>query len=127
MKQIISGNIDDNCPTLTAAISEKKCLVFTINGRLLFTVDSGFSGGVALPIELLSKLNIRFIGYENYSLADGTIIQLKEYYGIVEIGKEKVLTTFIEGDFLIGIEFMKSIADKLIVDFRKQKITLLRD
>jgi len=126
MKLVLSGSIEDNCPTVKATINEDKNLVFNKKGGLALTIDTGFSAGIALPKTVLSKLNIRFVGYENYTLADGKSIELEEYYGDVRVGNNKVEAVFIEGDYLIGMEFMTSIADVMTVDFKKEKVALLK-
>ena len=127
MKIILSGFIKDNNPLFNARINNNKCLEFNNNGSIFVTVDTGFIGGIALPKEILSKLSIKFVAYESFILANGSKIRLKVFTGRVVVKKKNVETLFIEGDYLIGMELMSSLADELRVDFKNKKVRLIEE
>jgi hypothetical protein len=79
-----------------------------------------------LPGNILNQLKIEFVGYESFILANGSPIRLKTFFGLVKIGNRSVETTFIEGDHLLGMAFMTSIADELRVGFKSNQVFLMK-
>ncbi|MFQ6121204.1 MAG: hypothetical protein ACE5KE_15110 [Methanosarcinales archaeon] len=39
-------------------------------------LDTGFSGGIALPQEILDEIDVEFFGYDTFTLATGEIYLL---------------------------------------------------
>ncbi|MCM8766067.1 MAG: hypothetical protein NC920_04400 [Candidatus Omnitrophica bacterium] len=107
MKLVIKGKIADFIPFFNASIREGR-LVISKNGDLSFTVDTGFSGGIALPLDMLEKIGVRLTFYDTFRLATGQIVELPVFLGEVIIGNKKVETWFIPGDFLLGMEFLST-------------------
>ena len=126
MQTILRGSIKGNAPVLNAKINKNKTLEFTSKGKLPLVVDTGFTDGIALPKQIIKKLRTEFVGYESFILADGTSVKAKVFLGFVKVGNYNIATTFIEGDHLIGMEFMASIANELKIDLKKKTVELLK-
>jgi len=124
MKVIVKGGIVDYVPFFNAGIKEGK-LIITKKGDLSLTVDTGFSGGVALPTNLLKNLHLEMAFYDTFKLATGEIVELPVFTGEVTIGRKEVETWFIPGDYLLGMEFLSSAGSVLFLDFAKNKVSLL--
>jgi predicted aspartyl protease len=120
---IISGDIENLTPFFKAGLEERK-LVLKEEGDLSLTVDSGFSGGIALPMEILSEMNVRLDFYDTFRLATGEIVELPVFSGRVLIGGREVQTWFIPGDYLLGMEFLSSVGSILILNFKSGKVEL---
>ena len=124
MEVVLKGSIKDKIPLFNAKINKNCILEFLPGGVIPITADTGFTEGIALPSSILNRLNIEFVGYDSFELANGQSIMVKIYYGYVIVGDKKVETTFIEGEHLMGMAFMSSIANMFKVDFMKKKISL---
>ena len=124
MRKILEGIIANNSPSFCGSFRKDGILVFHKKGNISFTVDTGFSGGIALPKEILENLKIEFMGYDTFTLATGDEVELPMYYGIVLVNKKKVETWFIPGDSLLGMEFISSIGTILLLDFESKTVQL---
>ena len=126
MKTLIRGKIVDFVPFFNGYLSGEGVLAIGEKGEFPLTVDTGFSGGIALPEEILEKMGIEFIGYEAFSLATGDIVELPMYLGKVIIGKDEIKTWFIPGDLLLGMEFLSSRWSVLSLNFEDGTVTLTK-
>jgi predicted aspartyl protease len=124
MRIILKGTIANNSPSFCGSFRKDGILVFHKKGNVSFTVDTGFSGGIALPRKILKNLNIEFMGYDTFTLATGEEVELPMYYGTVLVNKKKIETWFIPGDSLLGMELISSIGKLLILDFESKKVQL---
>lgn len=104
-------------PRLKAKIS------LSTKEKIDFLIDTGFSGGISLPIKLKPKT--RPISYQEYELADGS----RKVFDIFESeitynGISKVVTVIFneKEDSLIGIEFLDGF--KFILDLKNYKTSL---
>ncbi len=126
MRTLIKGRIAEFTPQVLGRVAEDGVLVLGEAGDLEFTVDTGFSAGISLPESDLRRLAVEHIGFEPYVLATGEVIELSVYYGKVRLRGQEVEVRFIPADFLIGMEFMASVASRLVVDFDRQALVLQR-
>lgn len=127
MRVLLQGKIDEFVPKVTGYIDEAKILTLEENANLEFSVDTGFTGGIALPENFLAQLNVKFIGYELFSLATGEIIDLPVYTGTTIVSNFQIETRFVPGDFLIGMELMSAISPRLVFDFERNLLTFEQD
>lgn len=72
-------------------------------------VDTGFTGELTLPLELVEDLDLEFDAEMTAMLADGTLVQTVSYFGIVEWnGVDRSITVMAgEGDILLGMMLMR--------------------
>lgn len=95
--------------------------VKTIDGL----IDTGFSGGLALSEKFLKYFSGQPIAFQEFELADGSLIDFAIYQTIVLAkSKRKVLSTIItkSDDNLVGIEFLHGL--RFVVDLKNEKIEL---
>jgi len=72
-------------------------------------IDTGFSGGIALPASLLTDFKQEPIAYQDYELADGSFKSFSIYKARARFeGVNKEITLFFtkSKEGLIGIEFL---------------------
>ena len=70
MRTLITGKVVDFVPTF-GAHPDGKCLVLSEDGDFAITVDTGFNGGIAIPLEMMDKMDMEFFGYDTFTLATG--------------------------------------------------------
>lgn len=88
-------------------------------------IDTGFSGGLVLPESYESQIKQGPIGYQEYELADGTIVLFTVYNLQVRYGKttKRVSAFFTKSsEGLVGIEFLTGF--KFVLDLRKILVVL---
>ncbi|MDP1721848.1 MAG: hypothetical protein Q8L37_01430 [Candidatus Gottesmanbacteria bacterium] len=88
-------------------------------------IDTGFSGGLVLPESYKSQMKQEPIGYQEYELADGTIVLFTVYNVQVRYGKtiKRVSAFFTKSsEGLVGIEFLTGL--KFVLDLRKISVVL---
>lgn len=112
MNTLIQGEIIDFVPLFKAHM-RKEGLILGEEGNILLAVDTGFSGGIALPQRVLNEMDVEFIGYDTFTLATGEVVELPMFLGKVIIKNQEIETWFIPGDLLVGMEFL-SIAGKVL-------------
>ena len=49
-------------------------------------VDTGFTGGLALPQKIIDELELYYLGTSSSTFANGTVSQTRRYHGFVEVG-----------------------------------------
>jgi len=125
MKVLIKGDIIDFVPVFNAYIDEGR-LIINKDGNLSLTVDTGFSGGIALPPNVLNNLNLELAFYDTFRLATGEIVELPVFIGEVTIGNSEVETWFIPGDYLLGMEFLSFAGSVLLLDFENEEVKLMK-
>ena len=71
-------------------------------------VDTGYSGGIVLPLVTAVDIGLEKVGSCSVSLADGTIHVLPTFLCIVELGgiKNEVSTLIMGSDVLLGMELL---------------------
>ena len=119
----LTGRIHENCPVVRARVKEGVLIVRRAGPEELL-VDTGFTGAIALPARLLSRLRLTFIAVDTFTLATGEAVDLPAYAGVVRIGRRRVRTWFIPGDLLIGTDFLRSVCSQLSLDFEADSVTL---
>jgi predicted aspartyl protease len=124
VKALVRGEIVDFVPLFNAYLGELE-LVLDGGGDILLTVDTGFSGGVALPKKMLDEMDVEFIGYDTFSLATGEIVELPMFLGKVIVKGHGVETWFIPGDLLVGMEFLSIAGSVLTLDFKDATVKLM--
>jgi predicted aspartyl protease len=126
MRTLVQGRIKDYAPSFNGYLDEHGVLVIGEKGDFTLTVDTGFSGGIALPGEVLSEMEVDFSAYDTFSLATGKVIELPVYLSVVRLGNCRIETWFIPGDSLLGMEFLSSAGSLLSLNFRKSTVKLSR-
>ena len=121
----IQGEIIDFVP-LVKAFFRKEGLFFDEEGDILLTVDTGFSGGIALPQKMLDEMDVEFIGYDTFTVATGEIVELPIFLGKAIIKDRVIETWFIPGDLLIGMEFLSIVSRVLTFNFEEALVELRR-
>jgi len=124
MRALIKGDIVNFVPFFNAHLDEDGRLVVTEGGNFSLTVDTGFSGGIALPLDILEKMNVELAFYDTFRLATGEVVELPVFLGNVIVGNYEVETWFIPGDSLLGMEFLSSAGSLLSFDFEKEEVKL---
>jgi predicted aspartyl protease len=125
MRVVTKGDIVDFVPFFNASLDEDGRLAISKDGDYLLTVDTGFSGGIALPLDILNTIDVELAFYDTFKLATGEVIELPVFLGKVGVGKYEVETWFIPGDFLLGMEFLSLAGSRLSFDFEKDEVKLL--
>ena len=122
---IIDGEIKNCVPFFNANLDKNGKLVIIEKGEFSLTVDTGFSGGIALPLDILEAMNVKLAFYDTFKLATGEIVDLPVFIGKVIIRNSDIETWFIPGDSLLGMEFLSSVGSLLSFDFKKKNVKLL--
>lgn len=89
-------------------------------------IDTGFSGGLALSGKFLKYFPNQPIAFQEFELADGSMIDFAVYQATVQVkSKRKVLSTIFTKSYdnLIGIEFLHDL--RFVLDLKKEEIELL--
>jgi len=120
---LIRGEIVDFIPLFKSCVREKE-FILAEDGNILLTIDTGFSGGIALPQKMLDEINIEFIGYDAFTLATGEIVELPIFLGKVIVENQEIETWFIPGDLLVGMEFLSTAGKVLTLNFEESIIEL---
>jgi len=126
MKALIKGAIENFVPSFNGYVNEKGILVIQETGSLSFTVDTGFSGAIALPERILKKMKAELIAYGIFRLAAGDEVELPVFWGQVAIKNSQIETWFIPGNSLLGMEFLSLVGSYLIFDFQGQEVKLAK-
>lgn len=106
-------------------MDEDGTIILQEDGDFSLTVDTGFSGGIALPEELLEKMDVELIDFGIFRLATGQEVELPVFWGKVVVGDRKIETWFIPGDSLLGMEFFYLAGSFLSLDFDKEEVKLM--
>lgn len=126
MRTVIKGKIENFVPFFNGLVDENGMLIFKEDGNLSFTVDTGFNGAVALPEEILDKMDVELAHFGIFRLATGDEVELPIFWGKVMVGNLEIETWFIPGDSLLGMEFLSSAGSRLSFDFDKEVVKLLK-
>ena len=125
MRTLITGKVVDFVPTF-GAHPDGKCLVLREEGDFMITVDTGFNGGIAIPLEMMDEMDMEFFGYDTFTLATGDIVELPMFMGKVILDDYESETWFIPGDSLLGMAFLSSVGSILCFDFENETVELRR-
>jgi predicted aspartyl protease len=90
-------------------------------------IDTGFTGGISIPILQALPLGLVLRTTANFTLADGSLDSTYICLGIARLGDiEKVVAFSLSkgSDILIGTEFLKMFEVKLDLDYKLMTITL---
>ncbi|MFQ6031670.1 MAG: hypothetical protein ACE5K2_02010 [Candidatus Zixiibacteriota bacterium] len=71
MRTLIKGEIEDFVPFFNGLVDEDGIFSLQEDGEFSLTVDTGFSGGIALIEEILEKMDVDLIDYGIFRLATG--------------------------------------------------------
>lgn len=88
-------------------------------------MDTGFSGGISLPLRYRKNFTRKAIAFQEYELADGSRVTFDLYEITVSYRKtsKMLLAFFTNGDDpLVGIEFLDGF--RFILDLKKSLVTL---
>ena len=70
MKTLIQGKIENFVPFFNAYVNKKNALVLTKNdGDFCMTVDTGFSGGIALSADIIENMSLKLATFDTFTLA----------------------------------------------------------
>ena len=120
----LQGKIEGNTPLVRAQIGPGGRLRIGQSGRIVFVIDTGFTGGIALTEEMLKRLDLDFVGYDTFTLATGDEVELPMFLGQVLVGARRIETSFILGENLLGMEFLASAFDRMEVNFARKEVHL---
>jgi predicted aspartyl protease len=123
MTTLIQGEIIDFVPLFKACVMKEELVLG--EGDVLLTVDTGFSGGIALPWEILDELEVEFIGHNTFTLATGEVVELPMFLGKVIVKDHEIETWFIPADLLVGMEFLSIVGSALTLDFEDATVKLM--
>lgn len=126
MRTLIQGRIVDFVPYFNGSLVESGALVLSEDGDFSLMVDTGFSGGIAIPEEILDEIEVEFFGYNTFTLATGDIVELPMYLGKVFLRGREIETWFIPGDSLLDMEFLSSAGTALSLNFEDETVKLMR-
>ena len=125
MRTLVTGKIEDFVPFFNGSVNEDGVLVIQENGDFSLTVDSGFSGGIALPEKVLDQMNVELIDFGMFRLATGDEVELAVFWGKVVVKNCEIETWFIPGDSLLGMEFLSLVGSLLMIDFEEEEVKLV--
>ena len=125
MRALIRGKIEDFVPFFNGLVDEDGTLVLQEGGDFSLTVDTGFSGAIALPEEILDMMDVELIDFGIFRLATGEEVELPVFWGKVMVGGYEIETWFIPGDSLLGMEFFSLAGSYLSLDFEKEEVKLM--
>lgn len=118
----ITGSFTDFSPVLSADIEDGKLLLG--EGKAVLVVDSGFTGDISAPSDILNRLDLAYSGTMPFQLADESVVWKDLWAGKVAIGGYAYDALFIEGDFLLGMELGSAIFSYFLIDFVSAKVEL---
>ena len=124
MRVLIKGKIENLVPLINAAADKEGTLVLREDGDFPLTVDTGFSGGIAVPKEILETMGLELIDFGIFRLATGEEVELPVFWGKVAIKDQGIETWFIPGDSLLGMEFLSLAGSRLSLDFERGEVGL---
>ncbi len=119
----IRGKFIDFSPVIKAGISHEEKLIVG-HGEHPLIVDSGFTGDMSVPSEILDLLDVEYSGTMPFQLADGKVVWKDLWYGWIVLGKYEYEALFIEGDFLLGMELASDLFSYFLVNFINKKVEL---
>ncbi len=125
MRRVIRGEIEDFVPFFNGLVDDNGTLILQQDGDFSLTVDTGFSGGIALPEEILDEMDVELIDFGIFRLATGDEVELPVFWGKVVVGDCEIETWFIPGDSLLGMEFISLAGSYLSLDFEKEEVRLM--
>ncbi len=88
-------------------------------------IDTGYSGGIALPESYQSELKTKPLAFQEYELADGSKVIFAIYETKIQYKGVSKLVNLIftkSEDSLLGIEFLNGF--RFILDLKQSKVTL---
>lgn len=88
-------------------------------------IDTGFTGGIALPLSYQASFSQAPSTYQQYQMADGSYTTFRLYTVAVtydKITKDVTLFFINNSESLVGIEFLTGF--RLLMDLQKRKIEL---
>jgi len=101
------------------------------NGRLIIgigsnkiKVDTGFDGGIVAPKEILNELNLTSLGERDIADFENNFKKKEVFLGEIKIREQIYEITFMEGDFLLGMELMDDVFKTLKINFENNKFSL---
>jgi len=125
MRTLIRGKIEDFVPFFNGLVDKDGTLILQEDGDFSLAVDTGFSGAIALPEEILEKMDIELIDFGIFRLATGDEVELPVFWGRVMVGDYEIETWFIPGDSLLEMEFFSLAGSYLSLDFEKEEVKLM--
>jgi predicted aspartyl protease len=126
MRTVIRGVIKDFAPSFNGLVDENGMLFLLEDGEFALTVDTWFSGGIALSKEILERMDVELIDFGIFRLATGDEVELPVFWGKVVVKDSEIETWFVPGDLLLGMEFLSLAGSLLCIDFGKGEVKLLR-
>jgi len=119
----IKGRFIDFSPIIEASISHDRKLIIG-QGNYPLVVDSGFTGDISVPPQILDSLDVEYSGTMPFQLADGKVVWKDLWHGWIVLGKYEYEALFIEGDLLLGMELAADIFSYLLVDFEDEIVEM---
>ncbi|MBS1516380.1 MAG: hypothetical protein JSS63_15210 [Bacteroidetes bacterium] len=122
--QYLRGNLEVLKPHLSAKCVSGKLILG--KGHENIKIDTAFDYCISAPISILNQLNLvqqddRLVDVGDF---EGKTRKKKVYIGQVKIRKKVIDTYFIEGNFLLGMEFAYDVFKTFKLDFVNEKFSL---
>lgn len=114
----IKGYIQNKTVNLVSSISDD-------NQSFDLIADTGFSGSIVLDLTVIDQINTDYIGVDTVTLAGGVECPVGVHVGKVMINEtilSEVEITEMEGEYLIGVELMRTFCRMVVFDFDDDKI-----
>ena len=86
-------------------------------------IDTGFNGYLSVPEKHIANSSWFFLGYEEYELASGEIVNAKTFLGDILFDDRKIQTFILSSpseDILIGTRLFEN--KTLFIDFVEKKV-----
>ncbi len=125
MSTRLRGVIEALVPVFHAHIDDDGVIALGEGGDMPLRVDTGFSGSIALPSELLGRIGAELVDFGVFRLATGDEVELPVYWGKVSVGAVELETWFIPGDSLLGMEFLSLVGSSLSMDLERGVVELV--
>lgn len=120
----IKGKIRNFIPVFQSFVDKRGMLVLQEKGKIPLTVDTGFNGSISLPDSVLKTMDVSPIDVGVFRLATGDEVELPVYWGKVHVSGKTFETWFVQGDALLGMEFLSLAGSVLTLDFKKENVKL---
>jgi len=90
-------------------------------------IDTGFTGGISMPVSLALPLGLVLFSTATFTLADGSKENVFLCFGSIRLGEqEKTLVFSLSrgNDILLGTEFLSVFKSKLTIDYLTKEFIL---
>ena len=126
---VLKGRIEGDQPLVFGDFDPGGRLEIGVDkGPFAFLVDTGFSGDLAVPTDVLAQLGAREAFVGEFLLPTGEVVELPVYTAEVVVGGRTFELELVASDeLLVGMGFMRAVADKIVLNFASDEILFERE